>query len=248
MGNGQHGHGRGHAGVWERILADAWTREAGGGLLKKKERQRVTGERFSLWRYSRGFLLEGRIPLKAEGEYGLSRIFPRYVFFPFCYDLIHISVLLYSFFWIPRHRLCWYGHHDHLFVCWIWLLVTLLCFSHILGFFVFLSVSSLTHSWVWYLVNTHRFPCLPHPFITHWFWNMKPGFLGSFHVYLFVLCFWIPFPVSNTYLWRTGWKFMLRKDILFGFLKASNKLETQTNTEDFWWCSTLASFSGFLII
>ena len=33
-----------------------------------------------------------------------------------------------------------------------------------------------------------------------------------------------------------------------GFLKASNKLETQTNTEDFWRCSTLASFFGFLII
>ena len=162
-----------------------------------------------------------------------AKIFPGMFFLSSCYDLIHISVLLYSFFWIPRHRLCWYGHHDHLFVCWIWLLVALLCFSHILGFFVFLSVSSLTHSWVWYLVNTHRFPCLPHPFIAHWFWNMKPDFLGSFHVYLFVLCFWIPFPVSNTYLWRTGWKFMLRKDILFGFLKASNKLETQTKHRGF---------------
>ena len=96
---------------------------------------------------------------------------------------------LFIYFWIPRHCLCWYGHHDHLFVCWIWLLVTLLCFSRILRFFVFLSVSSLTHSWVWYLVNTCMFPCLSHLFMAHWFWNMKPGSLGSFHFYIFMLCF-----------------------------------------------------------
>ena len=147
-----------------------------------------------LWNFWRRW-----IPLEAKCEHGLSRVFPGMVLVIYC-TLIHI-LFFFILLLIPRHRLYWYGHHDHLFVCWIWLFVSLLCFSPILGFFVFPSVSSRIHSWVWYLVIIYLLPCLSHLFIARWFETWNSAFLGSFCFYLFVLCFWIPFPVSDTYLW-----------------------------------------------
>ena len=129
------------------------------------------------------------------------------------YALIHI-LFLFILLLIPRHRLYWYGHHDHLFVCWIWLFVSLLCFSPILGFFVFPSVSSRIHSWVWYLVIIYLLPCLSHLFIARWFETWNSAFLGSFCFYFLcsVFGYLSPFPIliyedSSKYCRSTEFKF-----------------------------------------
>ena len=153
------------------------------------------------------------IPLEAKREQGLSRVFPGMVLVIY-YALIHI-LFFFILLLIPRHCLYWYGHHDHLFVCWIWLFVSLLCFSPILGFFVFPSVSSRIHSWVWYLVIIYLLPCLSHLFIARWFETWNAAFLGSFCFYFLcsVFGYLSPFPIL---IYEDSSKYCRSMELKFG--------------------------------